>query len=273
MTVEELIIYGKKYIHSTYVNMILGDLLNVNSLDLLNYLDKEVEQELIDIYKNKIELAKNNKPVQYVIGNVNFYGNKFYINENVLIPRFETEELVENTLAFIKELFPSERINILDIGTGSGVIGITLKKKLPNAVVTLADISEEALKVAKYNADNLNADVNIIKSDLLEQINDQYDVIISNPPYIKTNESIEDIVKDNEPSLALYAGDDGLDCYKRILEKIKKNLNEKYLIAFEIGMTQGNEILEIAKTNLDTDNIIIKKDLSEKDRMIFIMNK
>ena len=212
--------------------------------------------------------------MQYVIGNVNFYGNKFIINENVLIPRFETEELVENTINYVKELF-NKPIRILDIGCGSGVIGLTLKQKFPDCTVDLLDISNLALDVAKLNAHNLNLDVNFIESDVFTNVSEKYDLIISNPPYIKTNEIIEDIVKDNEPHLALYAGEDGLDVYKKILKNIKRYMMPKCLIAFEIGYLQKDDINQLVKENLNDVVIETKKDLSNKDRMIFIlkMNK
>lgn len=273
MTVEELIIYGKKYVHSTHAKMLLADLLGVNSLELLNYLDKTVEEKIIEEYKKRINSLKENKPLQYVIGNVNFYGNTFLVNENVLIPRFETEELVENTLNYINELFPNKNLKVIDLGTGSGCIGITLKKKNPNLDVTLLDISEKALEVAKKNANNLNTEVTFIKNDMLENITDKYDIIISNPPYIKDNEEIEDIVKNNEPHLALYAGIDGLDCYKKILNQAPNNLNKEFLMAFEIGESQKEEIVSMAKTTFPQATIISKKDMQNRDRMIFIYQK
>ena len=116
MKVEELIIYGKKHIHSTFAKMLLADLLEINQLELINHLEEIVEPNKVDEYKNKIELLKANKPIQYVIGNVNFYGNKFQINKNVLIPRFETEELIENTLNLIPEIFPNKDLKVIDLG-------------------------------------------------------------------------------------------------------------------------------------------------------------
>lgn len=273
MRVEELIIYGKKYVHSTHAKMLLSDLLGINSLELLNYLDQIVENDIVNEYKKRIESLKNNKPIQYVIGNVNFYGNSFLVNENVLIPRFETEELVENTLKYIEELFPNKKLKVIDLGTGSGCIGITLKKKNPNLDVTLLDISEKALEVAKNNAELLEVDVELIKNDMLKNITDKYDIIISNPPYIKTNEEIQDIVKNNEPHLALYAGEDGLDCYKKILKQAPNNLNSEFLIAFEIGETQAEDIKKIATTIFPQATIISKKDMQDRDRMIFIYKK
>jgi len=273
MTVEELIIYGKKFVHSTHAKMLLADLLGVNPLELLNCLDKKIDEENINLYKKKIEALKENKPIQYVIGNVNFYGNKFLVNENVLIPRFETEELVENTLNLIEEIFQNKNQKLIDLGCGTGCIGITLKKKIPELDVTLLDISSKALEIAKQNAINLEAEVNIIENDMLENINEKYDIIISNPPYIKEEEEIEDIVKNNEPHLALYAGKDGLDCYKKILNKAKNCLNDKFLIAFEIGETQKKDIISIAKINFPQATIIAKKDMQNRDRMIFIYQK
>ena len=207
------------------------------------------------------------------MGHVNFYGNEFIVNKNVLIPRFETEELVENSISLIKTKFKNRNIKILDIGCGSGVIGLTLKKIFPNSEVTLLDISSEALEVAKENAKRLNLDVKFIQSDIFENVTETYDVIISNPPYIMEDEEIEDIVKNNEPHIALYAGKDGLDCYKKILKDIKLHLNNNYLIAFEIGRYQAPSIINMANYFLSKNDIIVKKDLQERDRMIFISSK
>lgn len=270
MRVEDLLIYGKSYCHSNHVKFLLADLLNLNPLELLNHLNDIVDSEKEKLFKKEILALKDGKPLQYVIGNVNFYGNTFLVNENVLIPRFETEELVENTIRYAKEIF-NGKAKILDIGCGSGVIGLTLKQKLPDSSVDLLDISKEALEVTRKNAESLGLDVNIIESDLFENINSKYDIIISNPPYIREDEEIEDIVKNNEPHLALYGGIDGLDYYRRILKDIEKHLNIPGLIAFEIGYLQKDDITNIVNSNLKNVVIEAKKDLSLKDRMIFIL--
>lgn len=270
MKVEELIIYGKKYLHSQHAKMLLADLLQVNPLELLNHLEEEVQVDIINEYKKRVEALKEKKPIQYVIGNVNFYGNKFLVNENVLIPRFETEELIENTLLYIDKIFPDKNLKVIDLGTGSGCIGITLKLKNPSFDVTLLDISKEALEVAKQNASSLNAQVKLCQNDMLENLEEKYDIIISNPPYIKENEPIEEIVKNNEPHLALYAGIDGLDCYRKILKEAKYRVNNRFLLAFEIGETQKDAIIELAKLSFPQAKIDAKKDMQNRDRMIFI---
>lgn len=271
MRVEDLLVYGKRYCHSDHVKLLLSDLLNLNPLELLNHLNDMIEEDKTNLFKKEIESLKEGKPLQYVIGNVNFYGNSFLVNEHVLIPRFETEELVENTMNYIKQIFSNNQsLRILDIGCGSGVIGLTLKKHFPNATLDLLDISPEALIVAKENAKRLNLEVNFIESDVFQKVDHQYDVIISNPPYIKTHEEIETIVKDNEPHLALYAGEDGLDVYRKILKDIEKYIKEKSLIALEIGQDQKQEIMILINNYLDDQEIEVKKDLSGRDRMIFI---
>ena len=267
MTVDELIVFGKSHIHKTKAEMLLAALLNVNSLELLLMLDKKIDKEICDIYKEKVLLIKENKPIQYVIGNVNFYGNIFKVNKNVLIPRFETEELVENTIFFIKKYF-SLPVNIIDLGCGSGCIGISLKKKI-DCNVTLLDISNEALLVAKENARNLNVDVTFIESDMWQNVIDRYDVIISNPPYIRNDEIIEDIVRDNEPHLALYGGIDGLDMYRKIRNNILEHVKDKFLLALEIGDLQKDDVVNIF-SDIDNVKIITKKDLSNRDRMVFV---
>ena len=269
MTVEELLCYGKSHVHSDHAKILLAEDLNKNPLELLNYLKEKVSPDIVEKYKKEIIALKEGKPLQYVQEYVNFYGEKFYTNENVLIPRFETEELVENTIAYAKKYF-TQPVDIIDLGCGSGVIGLTLEKKLSTNSVDLVDISKDALTVTENNKNILKSSANLIQNDFLQGINKKYDIIISNPPYIKTNEEIESIVKNNEPHLALYAGEDGLDCYKKILKDIDKNLKEKAIIAFEIGYTQGNEIELLAKKSLNNIKVEIKKDLSGKDRMLFI---
>ena len=243
-------------------------LLNVNSLELLLMLDKVVDDEICKKYQEQVLMIKNNVPLQYVVGNVNFYGNTFIVNKNVLIPRFETEELVENTIKIIKEMFDYS-INIIDLGCGSGCIGLSLKKKLDNVNVTLLDISDKALEVAKENANNLNCDVEFIQSDMWNNVNNKYDVVISNPPYIKNDEEIEDLVYNNEPHLALFGGVDGLDYYHKIKDGLLAHTNNKFLVALEIGYDQKDSIVKIF-SDIPNVEIITKKDLSGRDRMVFI---
>lgn len=267
-TVEELLVFGKEHIHKTQAEMLLAILLNVNSLELLLMLDKLVDEEISNKYQEQVLLVKNNEPIQYVIGNVDFYGNTFIVNKNVLIPRFETEELVENTIKLINEMFDYP-VSIIDLGCGSGCIGLSLKKKINSSKVTLLDISDKALEVAKLNANNLNCDVNFILSDMWDNVTDKYDVIISNPPYIRDNEEIEDLVYNNEPHLALFGGIDGLDLYRKIRSNLLTHVNSKYLVALEIGDLQKEAIVNLF-SDIPSVEIITKKDLSGRDRMVFI---
>lgn len=233
----------------------------------INYLEKYLPKNKL---KEGIERLQNGEPVQYIVGNVNFYGNEIKVNKNVLIPRFETEELVEYTISYIKKMF-KEKINIIDLGTGSGCIAITLKKKI-NSNVSAIDISKEALEVAKENAKKNKVEINFIQNDMLDNISNKFDVIISNPPYISKNEEIQDIVRKNEPSLALYADNEGLYYYEKIIKQAKKNLKEKFIIAFEIGYMQGDKIKKLAEQNYPKAEVVLKKDLQGKDRFIFIIN-
>ncbi len=234
----------------------------------IEYLKKYLKDKDIDTAIKELE---NGIPVQYIVGNVNFYGNTINVNSNVLIPRFETELLVDKTIKYIKTNFKNH-VDILDIATGSGCIAITLKKEI-YSTVDASDISEEALKVAQENALNNKVDINFINSDMLTNITKKYDIIISNPPYLTKEDDIMDIVKNNEPEIALYAKDNGLYYYDVILKNIKNNLKDKYLIAFEIGYTQGETIKNIALKYLDNINVKIEKDYSNKDRFVFIEPK
>ncbi len=270
-TIEELLVFGKSHIHKTQAEMLLAILLDVNSLELLLMLDKIVDEETANKYQEQVLMVKDNVPIQYVIGNVNFYGNTFKVNKNVLIPRFETEGLVENTIKIIQEEF-NYPINIIDLGCGSGCIGLSLKKMLTNANVTLLDISKEALEVAKDNANNLNLDVSFVESDMWDNVFLKYDVIISNPPYIRNDEEIEDLVKNNEPHLALYGGEDGLDLYRKIRNGLLDHVNDKFLLSLEIGDMQKDDVIKIF-SDIPNSKVIAKKDLSGRDRMVFVIKK
>ena len=233
----------------------------------IEYLKKYLKDKTLD---EGIELLNKGIPVQYIVGNVDFYGYNFKVNENVLIPRFETEELVEKTIKYINK-YLNKKVDILDLGTGSGCIAITLKKEL-DCNVDAVDISPKALEIAKLNAKNNNVDITFYEGDMLNPINKRYDVIISNPPYIAYNEEIMEIVKNNEPHTALYAEDNGLKYYKDIISNANKYLKEKSIIAFEIGEKQGNLILEYAKNYFKDSIITVEKDMQNRDRFVFIIN-
>ncbi len=234
---------------------------------------EELIKKYVPIDKQKqayIDL-KNNVPVQYIIGHVDFYGYTIKVNKNVLIPRFETEYLVEKLINYINK-YLNKKIAIADLGTGSGAIAIALNKEL-NADVTAFDISKKALKVAKENAENNGSSVQFLLHDIKKEIPGVYDCIVSNPPYIAYENKADDIVHNNEPHLALYADKKGLDFYEKILGYAKNVLSKKSIIAFEIGMDQANDIKKIAEKYFESAIIKIEKDLPGKDRYIFIINE
>lgn len=231
----------------------------------IEYLKRYLQEDELE---EGIKKLKQGIPPQYIVGNVDFCGNIIEVNPNVLIPRFETEELVDRT---IKRLSKDKTLTIADLGTGSGCIAITLAKSL-NAIVDAVDISEKALETAKLNAKKNNVDINFYLGNMLDPLNKKYDLIISNPPYIAKDEEIMDIVKNNEPHLALYAENDGLYYYEEILKKCSKYLNNNALIAFEIGYKQAESITDIARKYLDCE-VTVEKDLQGKDRFMFITLK
>lgn len=233
----------------------------------IEYLKKYYNGNLEDAIKR----LDNNEAVQYIVGNVNFYGYELDVNKNVLIPRRETEELVYEVINRSKNF---NNPVIIDVGTGSGAIAITLSKELKSHVYA-SDISSDALDVAKKNCTKTKADITFYEGDMLKPYIDnniKADIIVSNPPYIKLDEEIEDVVKNNEPHLALYAQDNGLEYYKKILSTAKEILNDKFLIAFEIGNTQANYIKNIVKKYFKDVKVEVKKDLSDNDRMFFVYN-
>ena len=235
------------------------DFISKPDLDIL--LEKYPEDELDELLKTT--------PVQYLIGNIEFLNCKINVDKRVLIPRFETEMLVDETIKIIKQKF-NKTINIIDLGTGSGCIAIALKKNV-DSFVTALDISEDALEVAKKNALENNVDITFIKQSMEDDLKNNYDCIISNPPYIPEDGYVQKIVKDNEPSLALYAPNKGIYFYEVILNKHLKQLNKPGLIALEIGDNQEELLINLLKKyNLKYE---LKKDLQGLTRYLFIFNE
>ncbi len=237
-------------------------------------MDEEVDEELYQQFQEGMKRYMDGEPIQYIKGKETFFSRDFIVNENVLIPRYETEELVENILYHIDNYFEDkEIIDLCDVGTGSGAIAVTLALEEEKLNVTATDISEEALEVARQNAKELGADVTFYRGDMLEPLierNIKVDIFVSNPPYIPRQQEIEDVVKDNEPHVALFGGDDGLYFYRKIFERVKLVLKDKALLAFEMGFDQ-KEIMEEALAFYFPDcPYQILKDMNGKDRMLFI---
>ncbi len=233
--------------------------------------------ELIEKYvpkekqKEAYELLKNNCPIQYIIGNVEFYNTIINVNENVLIPRFETEYLVEKAIKYLKKLNKKD-LNILEIGTGSGCISIALKKNT-NSLITAIDISNEAIKLAKENALLNNVNINFICEDIHKfQTKDKFDLIISNPPYVPYDSLVDEKIK-YEPEIAIYAKENGTYFYKIILERLINNLNNNYLIAFEIGDKEGDIIKELVNKYLPNSYTLLEKDYNNYERYFFISDQ
>lgn len=215
------------------------------------------------------------RPVQHIIGYEEFYGRIFKVNSDVLIPRPETEELVLAVLERIKHYFgPSiTDLKVADIGTGSGIIAVTLKLEKPELAVIASDLSKDALAVAKENANHLGAAVQFFQGDLLEPFIKKelaLDVVVSNPPYIPEGEELSDIVKEYDPSTALFGGKDGLDFYRRFAEDLPKVLNDRALVAFEIGHGQGEEVSQLMKESFPKASIDILRDINGKERIVII---
>ncbi|EFV4189173.1 peptide chain release factor N(5)-glutamine methyltransferase [Listeria innocua] len=214
------------------------------------------------------------EPVQYILKTAPFYGYDFLVTEDVLIPRPETEELVATAEAFLKK-HPLR--SLLDVCTGSGIIAIALKKAFPDMTVTASDISAAALAIAKKNSLLLNADVRFIETDLLEsfkQNNERFDMIVANPPYISEAEKAEmsDYVLKNEPSIALFAENDGLAIYERFVDNLKYVLNPSFWVGVEIGYTQGERVKQLFEKSYPHATVLIHKDINSKDRYVTCSN-
>ncbi|MCK5050508.1 MAG: peptide chain release factor N(5)-glutamine methyltransferase [Candidatus Cloacimonetes bacterium] len=248
---------------------IISHVLQMKRLDIYLQPEKEISEAQLKIILEITTRRKKHEPLQYILGETEFYGYKFKVSNSVLIPRPETELLVEKIIHEEKNID-----NILDIGTGSGAIIIALAKNLDTENIDAVDISESALKIAQQNADLNNVEINFFRSDIYENITNKYDLIISNPPYISQDEYelLPKEIKDHEPRSALHAENNGLYFYKKILQNAKEHLTEFGKIYFEIGYDQAEKITGIAKEN-GFSKIQVFKDLNGFDRIMRIINR
>lgn len=206
------------------------------------------------------------KPAQYILGYEDFHGLRFQVDERVLIPRPETEELVD----LILEENPSKELKVLDIGTGSGAIAVSLKESRPKWHVTASDLSADALELAKENAKLNQADISFVQSDVFEDISGNFDIIVSNPPYISENDKDEVGVNvlTSEPNMALFADEDGLAIYRQIIEEADKYLTPSGKLYFEIGYKQGQDLKQLLYLHFPDKRVRILKDQFGQDRMV-----
>lgn len=221
---------------------------------------------------SQVEELLTGKPIQYVIGYEEFYGRTFHVNEHVLIPRPETEELIVESLQRIQGKFGDAPVRVADIGTGSGAIAITLKCEAPQLDVTATDISREALSVAKHNAETLNCDLSFLQGDLAAPLQaEKWDVILSNPPYIAEEEAslMTSTVLDYEPHTALFAQEEGLYCYRKLAEQLPSMMNSNGIIGLEIGYLQGPAVKGLFEEAFPQATVEIIQDINGKDRMVF----
>ncbi|MEG1284394.1 MAG: peptide chain release factor N(5)-glutamine methyltransferase [Romboutsia sp.] len=281
MTIREVIIkYSKclELISDTprlEVELLLQKTLDVDRLYIHLNINKELTKEQEDILKRFVEERLHGRPIAYIVGNREFMGLDFYVQEGVLIPRPDTEPLVEEVIELCKD---RECVSILDIGTGSGAITVSLAKYIKNSKVTSFDISDIALEIGKKNAisNDVGSQVEFIKSDLFTAIKGsriKFDIIVSNPPYIRKKdiETLHPQVKDYEPYNALEGGEDGLDFYKNITNQSKEYLRQGGILAYEVGHDQAEDVKHIME-NCGYTKIYMKKDLSGIDRVVIGFN-
>ena len=247
--------------------ILLRERLEWSKTDFILQLNQLVKPEVKEQWINDVKQHSTGIPIQYIVGHEWFFEYKFKVTSNTLIPRPETEEIVDK---FLKEA-PEKALKVLDIGTGTGVIGITIKKERPQDDVTAIDLSEEALLVAKENGESLHANVRFLLGDLTEPIKkEKFDIVISNPPYIGVDEKkyMDDSVLNYEPELALFAENEGLAVYQRLAKELPSILKPNGQIYLEIGFKQGSAVRALFLEAFPTADVTIEKDMSGQDRLL-----
>ncbi|QDW23118.1 peptide chain release factor N(5)-glutamine methyltransferase [Flavobacterium sp. KBS0721] len=271
--IKELSPFYDAYEAESFFYLILEDKHKLRQIDLALNHELTFSESDFAVWDLLLAQLKKEVPIQYLLGKTNFYGLDFEVNENVLIPRPETEELVEWIVNENSKVDKSKTIKILDIGTGSGCIAISLAKNIPNAQVYAMDVSKKAIETAKRNAVNNKTDVTFILQDVLnaEELKCNFDIIVSNPPYVRNleKEEIKKNVLDYEPHLALFVEDsDALVFYRKIAALAQNNLLENGQLYFEINQYLGCEMKDLLE-KMNFENIELRKDIYDNDRMIF----
>ncbi|WDF62571.1 peptide chain release factor N(5)-glutamine methyltransferase [Flavobacterium sp. KACC 22763] len=270
--IQELSPFYDAYEAESFFYLILEDKHKLRQIDLALNHELMFDENDFEIWDELLKQLKKEVPIQYLLGKTNFYGLDFEVNENVLIPRPETEELVEWIINENATPDKSKKIRILDIGTGSGCIAISLAKNLPNAEVVAIDVSKKAIETAKRNAVQNNVEVTFVLLDILkeEELKCQFDIIVSNPPYVRNleKEEIKKNVLDYEPHLALFVEDnDALIFYRKIASLAKNALLEKGKLYFEINQYLGKEMIDLLE-GMSFQNVELRKDIYDNDRML-----
>ena len=262
---EKLIAQGEE---AESLSFVYRSLKNLSFTDFVFVLQQEVTEEEKEFVEEIYTKLANHIPAQYIIGYAEFFGMQLKVDERVLIPRPETEELVELILAEN----PKDNLKVLDIGTGSGAIALSLAKSRPDWTITASDISQDALDLAKENAEIQNLNIFLKKSDCFSEISSKYDIIVSNPPYISRRDESEVglNVLHSEPHLALFADEDGLAIYRKIAENAKDYLKDGGKIYLEIGYKQGQSVPELFRKHLPEKRVRTLKDQFGQDRMVVI---
>lgn len=260
----------------------LRHLVGMSRSELLAEQRRSVPGEKWEEFQDGIRRHVGGVPIQHIIGVEEFYGREFVVNEHVLIPRPETEELIYYGMQKMKDLFGDSDTNLqaADVGTGSGAIAVTLKLEADRFPLDMmaVDISREALAVARENSERLGAEVRFFEGDLLQPfIEDgvKLDILLSNPPYIPLTdrETLSDVVVGHEPELALFGGEDGYDLYKRLMDELPLVMKEKCLIGFEVGVGQGETVADLLRNTFPGAEVEVVHDINGKDRMVFCERK
>jgi release factor glutamine methyltransferase len=281
MKIKDIINYGVAMIKNTEspsleTQMMIAKVIEKDRLYIMLNLEEDIDESKVEIIKTMIDKRKSSYPLQYILGEREFWGMDFKVSEGVLIPRQDTEILIEETLKKLKDNKHKSNLKGFEIGVGSGIISITLLKEIETLTMIGVDINDKAIELTKANA--LKHEVSdrlcILNSNLFEKINkeNQFDFIISNPPYIETKviDSLQEDIKQHEPKLALDGGEDGLDFYRAIIEQSKSYISPEGFIAFEIGYNQAEAVKKIFVEN-GYPNVTIAKDLAGFDRVVIGM--
>lgn len=256
----------------TAARIVMQHILGTSYSEVMLHLQDVLTAEQKEKFKDLIEEHASGRPVQYCVGSEEFYGRSFIVDESVLIPRPETEELVLGTINRMNKIFDHQALKLADIGTGSGAIAISMKLECPELTVVATDLSEAALTTAQKNAQRLAADIDFRLGDLTKPLaGGKFDIVLSNPPYIAFDEAKEmsSTVLEHEPHSALFAEEDGLILYRKLAEQLPHLMNKPAFIGLEIGYTQGEQVAQFFKTSFPQATISVEKDINGKPRMIF----